>query len=527
MSKDTDPQGTPPQPAARAEPGELASWLIAASHAMAGVTDLRSLAAAIAKSLSRLTVDAYSLARFRDADRSDLERLGAWDRDGNALPDRDEAAEASVPGIHALRPGEWRVYDDCQSAPDLDEDTRRALLGGGIRAYAAFPLLQRGEVTGVFCAVRRAPHVHTPEELQLLRVIAELTSVSLVNIERRDRLAGQVQLARSLYRLSEELSQMSDEAALFKVTVETLVRPIGYSGGWIGVVDEGRRGLASRATADTTNVENPLLVYDLNDKHMAQVQAFHEGRPVVVSDLLARARAEGWGEVAAAARLHSAIYVPLKVGGETVGVLGVFSTEDSVSEDEVALVSAFGNHLAGAVGRVRTEQQRAAQLERLRESYAVQARLLDVVRELSTPVYGWDLGLRKPGGGGHLFAAPPRPRDSSARLIRCPARVAPVWAREVSKGQGVTALGYLGPRPLQEARAMRRARARTRAASIGAVPAGTRASPRPRSSPEPRADAAGRQPQPPGAGRDLGGAGTEEGGPELPAKGAPAATPAP
>lgn len=208
----------------------------------------------------------------------------------------------------------------------------------------------------------------------------------LVHSEHRERFAAQIQLARALYQLSEELGQMSDEASLFKATVEALVHQIGYSAGWIGVVDEGRRVLVSRATLDTTNLENPLIVYDLDDRRVGAVQAFHEGQPVVLADLLARARADGWGEVAAAARMHSAVYVPLKTGGETIAVLGISSTEERMTEDEVALVAAFGNHLAGAIARVRTEQERAAQLESLRKAYEEQARLLDIVRALSTPV---------------------------------------------------------------------------------------------------------------------------------------------
>lgn len=386
MSTETDRQSTPPPPAANASPWQLASSLLVASRAMAGVTDRRSLAAAIAVSLSCLDVDAYSLARYRDVGRSDLERIGTWDRDGDALPDRGGAVEADVPGIHELRPGGWRVHDDCQSAPSLDEGARCALIERGIRAAVTFPLVQRDEVAGALSVLRRQPHVHTPEEIQLLDVIAQLTSLSLINIERRERLAGQVQLAGALYRLSEKLSHMFDEAALFQATVETLVHEIGYSAGWIGMVDEGRRALVSRATLDTTNVENPLIAYDLDDKRVGPVQAYHEGKPVVLADLLARARAEGWGHVAAAARMHSAVYVPLKVGGETLGVLGISSTEESMNEDEVGLVAAFGNHLAGAIGRVRTAQERTAQLESLRQSHAEQARLLDVVRELSTPV---------------------------------------------------------------------------------------------------------------------------------------------
>jgi GAF domain-containing protein len=386
MSDETDLQGAPPRSAAKMDQGELAAALIAASRAMAGVTDRPSLTAAIGESLSRLDIDAYALARYRGAERADLERIGAWDRDGSELPDQGGDAEASFPGVRSLKPGEWRVYDDCQSAPDLDEGARRALLERGIRAAATVPLVQRDEVVGVFSATRREPHEHSHEEIQLLDVIAQLASVKLVNIERRERLAAQVKLARALYQLSEELSQMSDEAELFKATTETLVHQIGYSGGWIGTVNEDRRGLASRASTDTTNVENPLLVYDLSDKSVGAVEAFHAGQPVVIPNLLARARAEGWGEVAAAARIHSAIYVPLKVGGETIGVLGVSSSEETMNDDEVALVAAFGNHVAGAIGRVRTERERQAQLESLQLAYAEQARLLDIVRELSTPV---------------------------------------------------------------------------------------------------------------------------------------------
>lgn len=369
-------------------PSDPASPLIPAARAILGAMDRQALGAALAESLSRLDIDEYALFMRREADRSTLGLVNAWDREGRQLPAARPWAKADLAGLERLDPGGAHVvHDDCESSPGLDEPVRRMLAEAGVRAAATFPLLDQGTILGVFCAIRHKPHVHTTEELQLLELVAQMTALVLVNIERRERLAAQVNLARALYKAAnDQLRQVSGAEEMLKATVRMLIDQLGFSAGWIGTVDAERQLLVSRATADRTNVENPLIEYDLNDRSVGSVQAFHEGQPLVLTNLLARARAEGWGDVAAAAQMHSATYVPLKVGEEIFGVLGVASSQESMSDDEVALVVSFGNQVAGAITRERLDRERAEQVENLQRAYETQTRLLEMVRELSTPV---------------------------------------------------------------------------------------------------------------------------------------------
>lgn len=371
-----------------AAPIDLVSTMVAAIHAITGATDDASLLAACIESLSSFGYDRFFLSRFCDDACNVLEIVGAWDRGGTPpVPAGTRMSRASSPGIEKILAGDPILYEDCDTDPRIHEVTRRLMVDRlGIRSMALFPLMHRGQVLGSLSANYGAPHVYTAEERQVLTLVAQLAAVTLLGIRSRNQVEERVRLVQALYHASDVLAEIPGEAALLETAARLLVDECGYVMSWIGLVDHERAVLAARAGHGRNYQHDPSLAYPLDNPAITAVAAFHEGRPTVRPNLLERAAAEGWGEVAAKADLRTGIDAPLRAGGESLGILCVGSSADRVTDDEVALVAAFANQLAAAILRARWDLQQAEQMEQLAQAYDRQARLLEVVRELSTPV---------------------------------------------------------------------------------------------------------------------------------------------
>lgn len=374
--------------AAGAKPPDVMSAIIAATQAITLAPDEPSLFAAVIESLSFLGYDLFTLSRFCDDAKTTLELVGVWQRSGPPpLPAGTRLSRAAYPAMDKISAGAPIFYDDCNTDPRIHPTSRVLMVEKmGIQAMSLIPLMHCGEFLGALSANRYAPHVHTPEEIQTLILVAQLTAVALLGIRSRDMLARKIQLVQALYRAGDALAGIPGEAALLEAAPALLVNDVGYVLSWVGLVDHDRGVLVSRGGLGKGYRNDPDLVYPLNNPQLAAVAAFHEGRPVVHRDLLTRSEADGWGEVAASAGLRTGVYVPLRAGGKVLGVIGVGSSDERMSDDEVALIAAFANHLAAAIVRARMDRERAEQLVKIEDAYEGQARLLDLVRELSTPV---------------------------------------------------------------------------------------------------------------------------------------------
>jgi anti-anti-sigma factor len=369
-------------------PGSTAlSTMARAAAAIVAAADLPSLIAAVGPELAPLSADAYLLFMFREFGTW-IEPVGSWERGGTPapLPPVTRWPRAEHPSLDRIKPNEPLLIDDAAHDARLDEPTRRLLEGWGLGALAGFALAPQGEMLGVFIAACCAPRVFPPEERAALEFVAHLMSVAVANIEGRGALARKVQQVRALYRAGETLSRFSDEKALLDETARMLAAEAGHVTCWIGLIDPSGRVLRPAAAAGPGTRLVPSDEYPLDDPTIMAVATLQGGRAIFIGDIQARADAEGWGHVARDAGMRGMVQVPLLASGQALGVLGVGSSAPRLPEDELSLIAAFGNQLATALLRVRMDRERGEQVAKLQQAYEQQAKLLDVVRELSTPV---------------------------------------------------------------------------------------------------------------------------------------------
>lgn len=184
----------------------------------------------------------------------------------------------------------------------------------------------------------------------------------------------------AIYRLGSALLDAPDDMAVFERAVKSLVEQANYANAWILTVDHAAQLLRGRAGYGLT-MHDPVvtLTFPLTDPtvHRA-VQVACTGEPRVTTDVVAQADREGWGEIARAARLRSAAYLPFGPPAAPLGTLVVSMQTDMDPDEELTLMGLFAMHLTTALERLHHVQS-------LQAANQAQERLLQTVRDLATP----------------------------------------------------------------------------------------------------------------------------------------------
>jgi anti-anti-sigma factor len=384
--------GGQPQTPSAGSSGDRLQELLSASHAITSAPDEKALVKALGDVMSSTDVDIYSLARYveDDADPT-MVVIASWDRQGTApvpvgarFP---RSTYASLDQLSRAKPGTPWIKDESVQGIDLDEAAKQITESLGIKAFSMFPLLHDGQTCGAFSVSYRTARTLTPDEIHFYGILAQLLSIALVSIDARAELARQLSRVNALYRVGEALGSVDEKEALTETAARLLVSNIGYLNCWIGVVDEDARMLREAAfTGVGTYPGREPGNHPLSATHVAAVDALQKPGPFVVEDILPKAEAEGWGDTARVSGMRCLAHAPLRAGGKVVGVLSVGSRSARLPEDELSLLGAFGNQLASTMQRLQMGADREKQIRALEDAYASQARLLETVRELSTPV---------------------------------------------------------------------------------------------------------------------------------------------
>ena len=183
----------------------------------------------------------------------------------------------------------------------------------------------------------------------------------------------QTNLTRALRTLglaNQALVQASDETSLLVNTCRTIVDAGGYRLAWIGYAEHDETGTVRPvASAGESEYLREIQVSWADNEygHGPIGIAIRTGSVQMAEDLLhTRAFPES---LAAAARygLRTSCVLPLKVGGDVIGMLSIYAGEPGAfGPSEVQLLSELGDALAYGIGRLRDADLLHASEERFR-----------------------------------------------------------------------------------------------------------------------------------------------------------------
>jgi GAF domain-containing protein len=283
--------------------------------------------------------------RLLSRDQRVLEHVAAHGL-GRAFLDKGPVdAERSV--AEAL---EGRVVwvEDCGTDPRIQYP--QAFKDEGLVSMLTVPLQTRGQVIGMmrlFTADRRE---FTPEELDVISVVASMCATVIVHSMFQQILRHVAQSIRTSLDLPQVLSGIAG----------VISEDLRARGTFIGLIsDDGRFEIAA-----SSDLDDPLL-RRIEGEPGAAIDAALAGEPVEVLDAGVDARVP-WAAEARSAGCASLLCVPLSVHDQTFGALCVITHHPyDFSGDEVYLMGAVGEQCALAI---RNAQMYAALKRRYQEA---------------------------------------------------------------------------------------------------------------------------------------------------------------
>jgi signal transduction histidine kinase len=303
-----------------------------------------------------------------------------------------EGAAATVRQTVAVTDaGRHRLY--------ADPFDRRAQPG----AFVATPMLMRGRESGLLVAARHSPGEFADASIWWLELLAGLAAVVVAQDE---AVRFQEQRARQAELLLGLAEAAPDEPGRFLRQLTATVRQGLRADAVTLLLHHPERGelLATATLGDEPDDRAPRERVPLPSEHPA-ARAFESGRPVVVGDLTA----DGQGRPRRGrAGARSIVAVPLRVGGETRGVLQVASRQPGAfATDDVTFLTLVAERVGVLLEREEVRRRRSD--ARAREEFVGV-----VSHELKTPVaviQAYLELLQRPAAG----RAPRRPGRAAPR----------------------------------------------------------------------------------------------------------------
>lgn len=360
------------------------SAALAAAYEITSASDVRSLADGIGRALAPSGAKACLLARLGQPN-ADAEVLATWTNEGEG----PAQAGARIPStelqaLEGSRPDEPLLLEegDLARLPEL-----KGLLSTlQARSACVVPVAHREQRLGALVIAFGEERRPAPDEARSYGGLGKLASVALLAIESQRQLAAKIKQINGLYRAADVIGQSTSEQEMLDKAAAMLTTDIGFVTSWLATVDEEAGLLRERGMSGLGWYPGrPPSNFPLSDRRFMSVSTLH-GQPCAFDNAQERADAEGWGDTARAGGLRSLAYVPLRAGPITIGVLSMGSTEERFTEGDLALFAAFSSQLTSAVLRLRMNEERDKQVHALADANERQARLLEAMREMSTPV---------------------------------------------------------------------------------------------------------------------------------------------
>ncbi len=244
------------------------------------------------------------------------------------------------------------------------------------RDVVCVPLIVRDKIIGVLELINKRQGTFTEDDMRILESVATQAATAIENArlhqETRRRLAREERLNELAHTLGGEM----ELATLIPRLLPPVVELTGADAGTVAILDPDREVITYPYNY---NLPDALAGVEVPAESGLAGHTMQVCRPVLLDDYRQHPDAlPSWVE----AGVRSMLAVPLLVGDEVVGAMGLFSLEEvrPFGAEAVAAAEAAGRLAAVAIQRVRlfeAEQKRRQEAETLREAALALTATLD------------------------------------------------------------------------------------------------------------------------------------------------------
>ncbi|MDI7275647.1 MAG: GAF domain-containing protein, partial [Anaerolineae bacterium] len=300
-----------------------------------------------------------------DATRGRLSDGRSLTRDGSEQPLPDASAITTLLQT-AARSGRPAVTSDLRLHAAIPPSLARE---SQVQAVAAQPLKRGDSVIGVLAVTYHRPHVFTEEDLRLLAMLSDQSTLAIDNAQLLASEQAKRQLADTLREVSRVIGSTLQLDLLLELILEQLQNVVNYDDAVVMLLQGDQLEISNaRGSAGAAAMVGKVvpLVW-----HSLLRELVQERRPLLSPDIQADQRwtSSMWEGVP----MRAFIGVPLVVRDQPRGVLIVGKAEpDCYREDDLQSVVAFANQAAIAIENALLYQETIAEKRKtetiLRES---------------------------------------------------------------------------------------------------------------------------------------------------------------
>jgi signal transduction histidine kinase/HAMP domain-containing protein len=244
-------------------------------------------------------------------------------------------------------------------------------------------VVQERPVAGFFVTWLQEEHQFTPEEIQLVHAISRQAGVALANARLLEELRARQSRLEALLDMTRQLARLQPMPSLLSSIAEALAKLLGTDSVGIRLVEGDELVLAATAGDAAQLMRKARL--KIGESFSGQVAATGELLLITDPERDARLTPDHRGALQSLG-YRTWLGVPVKVHDHLVGVLSVWTKVPSgFSADDVAIVTAFGAHLAVTIENNRLYQglQRAYDHLNQAQDQLAQAQKMEAVGRLA------------------------------------------------------------------------------------------------------------------------------------------------